>query len=499
MSSNSAFSDPQVVALNEKSRPIWALNSAGLLLGWDLEVNMPKKGAQARGTVLAEMSLLEQKQMSEFSTSLEHLDETKLGLNDYDKGLVRILKRRHKFFSRIPPALLEEDQKISVEATVAWREARKKSNFQEFRPYLEKIVALKIEEAEKLEYEKHPYNALLDLFDEGLTVDDMDAMFSRLIPALKKILDKVRSEGRFTKTSPLLEIAYDTESMTKFNHKLTEILDMPKNRFRMDTSTHPFEAGISTDDVRITTRYEGKDFRTSLFSVIHESGHAIYELQQDKKLEYTLLSGGASNGFHESQSRFWENIIGRSRSFVALILPSLQANFNFLGNYDEEKLFTYFNLVRPGMIRVDADELTYNFHIALRYELEKKLLAGKISASELPELWNETMKDYLGIVPDNDAVGVLQDVHWSSGSIGYFPTYSLGNIIAGMVWYNIKKDVPLEEKTRNADFAPIKEWLRERIHKWGLTFAPKELAMKAFGEPYNPDRLVEYLEQKYLG
>jgi carboxypeptidase Taq len=255
-----------------------------------------------------------------------------------------------EFFTKIPPSLLEEEQKISVEATVAWRDARKKSDFQAFKPYLERIVALKIEEAQKLGYEKHPYNALLDLYDEGLTVDDMDAMFAKLIPALKRILEKVRSGSKYTSYSSLVETRYSTESMAKVNEKLTVILDMPKDRFRMDVSTHPFEASMSRDDVRITTRYEGKDFRSSLYSVVHESGHAIYELQLDEKLEYSAIGGAVSYGFHESQSRFWENIIGRSKSFVPLVYPTLRANFDFMTYYDEEMLYTYFNLVRPGLI-----------------------------------------------------------------------------------------------------------------------------------------------------
>jgi len=460
---------------------------------------MPKMGSTPRGTVAAEISLLEQKQMGELYPFLEEADKVQGDLNDYEKGVVRVLKRRQKFFTKIPPSLLDEEQKIAVEATVAWRDARKKSDFQAFKPYLEKTVAMKIEEAQKLGYEKHPYNALLDLYDEGLTVDDMDALFSKLIPALKKILGKVRSEIKYTPGSPLVETRYDAESMGKFNKKLTEILDMPEDRFRMDVSTHPFMESMSRDDVRITTRYEGVDFRGSMCSVVHESGHAIYELQIDEKLDYTAVGKAVSNGFHESQSRFWENIIGRSRSFVSLIYPTLRENLDFIAMYDEEQLYAYFNLVRPGLIRVDSDELTYNFHIALRYDLEKKLLDGKISASELPSIWNETMDDYLGITPTNDAEGVLQDVHWSSGSFGYFPTYSLGNIIAGMVWHNIRKEISLEDKVRKGDFAPIKTWLSERIHKWGSTYAPKDLAKRSLGESYNPERLVEYLEQKYLG
>lgn len=264
----------------------------------------------------------------------------------------------------------------------------------------------------------------------------------------------------------------------------------------MDLSTHPFEANMARDDVRITTRYEGTDFRRALFSTIHESGHAIYELQIDEKLHFTPTGVAVSNGFHESQSRFWENVIGRSKEFVSLISPILQS-LDFTASFSNEQLYYYFNLVKPGTIRVDADELTYNFHTALRYNLEKKVIGGEASASELPGMWNDAMEEYLGIVPPNDAQGVFQDVHWSHGDFGYFPTYTLGNVIAGMIWHNIRKDLPLEEKVRSGDFQPVKQWLFEKIHRWGATFAPKDLAVRSFGEPINSDRLIEYLEWKY--
>jgi len=484
--------------LNEKYRTLWALNSAESLLGWDLEVNMPEKGSTARGTVLAEVSLLTQKKMAELYPLLEKADEKQKEFNEYEKGVVRILRRRQKFFTRIPPSLLEAEQKVAAEAAVVWRDARKKSDFQAFKPYLEKNIELKREEAEKLGYEKHPYNALLDQYEEGLTVEDVDEMFSKLISALKKILGKVKSESRFTPISPLVEKNYTTESMAGVNRKVIEILGMPKDRFRMDLSTHPFEANISRDDVRITTRYEGKDFRSALFSTIHESGHAIYELQIYEKLEFSPIGIAVSNGFHESQSRFWENMIGRSKSFVHLVKPTLQENLDFVASHNEEEIYHYFNLVRPGMIRVDADELTYNFHTALRYELEKKMIGGQASVSELPQLWNEMMEEYLGITPKNDSEGILQDIHWSQGSFGYFPTYSLGNVIAGMIWYNIRKEIALDEKIRVGDFEPIKSWLYQKIHRWGSTFAPKDLAKRSLGESFNPERLVQYLEQKFL-
>jgi carboxypeptidase Taq len=491
------FVNPTIRELNEKFEPFWALKRSEALLEWDLEVNMPEGASASRGFILAQLALLDQSHISNLYPILEKARQIQ-DLNDPEKGVVRILEYLKKFYSRIPPGLLEEEKKATVEGTVVWRESRKRSDFKSFQPHLEKIIDIKLQEAEKLGYEKHPYNALLDLYEEQVSVDDMDAMFSKLIPALKRILEKVRSEKKFVSTHSLESERYEKENLEKVNRKLTEVLGLPKDRFRMDVSTHPFMTNISRDDVRITTRYEGKDFAKSTYGTIHESGHGIYELQLNEKFEYTPIGIAASTGFHESQSRFWENIIGRSRGFVSLISPMLKEELKFLAKYDDEELYKYFNRVRPSMIRVEADELTYNFHTALRYELEKKLLAGDIRASELPSIWNDLMEEYLGIRPENDAQGVLQDVHWSGGSFGYFPTYSLGNVIAGMIWYNMRNEVDLEKTVRNGDFAPIKAWLYERIHKYGATYAPKELSKRTFGESFNPDRLVQYLEWKYL-
>ncbi|MDH2901770.1 MAG: carboxypeptidase M32 [archaeon] len=491
------FSNPTIRELNDKFKPFWALKRSEALLEWDLEVNMPEKASSSRGFILGQLALLDQVNIASLYPILEKARQIK-DLNDQERGVVRILEYLKKFYTKIPPSLLEEEKRVAVRATVAWRESRKKSDFKSFQPHLEKIIDLKLQEAEKLGYEKHPYNALLDLYEEQVTVEDMDRMYSRLIPALKRILEKVRSEKRYVGTHVLESEPYQIENLEKVNRRLTEILGIPKDRFRMDVSTHPFMTNISRDDVRITTRYEGTDFAKSTYGTIHESGHGIYELQLNEKLEYTPIGIAASTGFHESQSRFWENIVGRSKAFVSLISPMLKDELNFLAKYNDEELYRYFNRVRPSMVRVEADELTYNFHTALRYEIEKKLLAGNIRASELPSIWNDTMDDYLGIRPKNDTEGVLQDIHWSGGSLGYFPTYSLGNVIAGMIWYNMRNEIDLDKTIRNGDFAPIKAWLYEKIHKYGATYTPKELSKRSLGESFNPDRLVQYLEWKYV-
>ena len=408
-----------------------------------------------------------------------------------------MLKRELKYYTSIPPEILEELDRTTTKAAVVWREAKRESNFNKFKPHLTKIVELERVIADKLGYEGHPYNALLDLYEEGFTVNDADEVFDKLLPNLKSVLDKIRSEGRYPDKHTLEDVAYDVNVMKAVNEELLKVLEMPVGaRFRMDVSAHPFTIGMSVNDVRITTRYEGKDFRATMFSVIHESGHAMYELMIDPNLEMTPVGRGASMGVHESQSRFWENVIGRSREFVHIIYPLLRGRLPFLKDYGEEDVYKYFNIVRPSLIRVDADEVTYNFHIALRYEIEKGLIAGKLDVSDLPSLWDDFMDKYLGVRPKNDAEGVLQDIHWSQGSFGYFPTYTLGNVIAGMIYAKLPG---LRDKVAGRRFSEIKEFLRDKICRYGAIYSPKELLMRSFNDTYNPDYLLNYLREKYLG
>jgi carboxypeptidase Taq len=339
---------------------------------------------------------------------------------------------------------------------------------------------------------------LLNIYEEDLTTKDVDGVFLPLVPSLKKILTRIQSSGYFPSNHKLEEIGYEEEPMRRVNQEILRILGMPNKTFRMDVSTHPFTAGLSIDDVRITTRYEGKSFRDTIYSVIHECGHALYDLQVDDTLEYTPLAGGASLGVHESQSRFWENFVGRSKEFTKLLFPVLKKNLDFMEQYSEDDVYRYFNLVKPSPIRVEADEVTYNFHIVVRYEVEKKLIGGELSVAEIPAIWEDLMEKYVGVRPKNLAEGVLQDVHWSGGMMGYFPTYSLGNVIAGMVSNRMKRDLNLQDVIKNGDLGPIKMWLRDNIHRWGSTYSPKGLQKKVLGDVYNQEYLVKYLEEKYL-
>ncbi len=489
--------NPVVKEVLDRYAGVWALSHSMAVLGWDMETHMPESGAAPRGMATGQIAMMIQKATVEMR-GLVSKGERQKSLSDEDKGILRELDRNIDYYVKVPPKLVNDIERVTTEATVAWRTARKKSDFKVFRPHLEKIVELKREVAEKLGYRKHPYNALLDLYEEGFTVSDADRVFASLIPGTKKVMEKVSKAGVYPSKHPLESVRYKTEDMERVNEGLIALLKMPGERFRMDVSTHPFTTQIAPDDVRITTRYEGVNFKSTMYSTIHECGHAIYGLNVGESLRYTPIGDGASYGIHESQSRFWENAVGRSREFVHLVYPLLKKNLSFISKYSEDEVYYYFNTVRKNFIRVDADELTYNLHIALRYDIEKKILAGDVKASELPSVWNDTFEEFFGIRPPNDAEGVLQDIHWSGGSLGYFPTYTLGNVVLGMIWHKMGDGRRIRESVTGGDVAPLRDWLRTNIHRYGATYTPKELQQRVFGEAYNPERLLSYFEHKFV-
>ncbi|MEM4756702.1 MAG: carboxypeptidase M32 [Desulfurococcaceae archaeon] len=484
----------------EKYRPIWAIEHAMALMNWDSETYMPREGYRDRAVARAELSLLYQQLLlkPEFIELVDRADKEE-DLNEYERGVVRVLKRAIKVAKTLPPWLIAEKAKVTQEAVIVWREARARNDFELFRPYLEKIFELARKTADYLGWDKHPYDALLDLAEEGLKTEDVDRVLNYLKRELKPIIQKVINSGIYPCEHPLEKVKYDVTKMDIVNRKVLELLGFPFNdKSRLDISPHPFTVDMGLNDVRITTRYEGVDFKRTLYSVLHEFGHALYQLQIDPALSYTPLATGASPGIHEGQSRFWENVVGRSLEFVELIYPILREHLEFVRDYKAEDLYYYFNTVRPDVIRVDADEVTYNMHIILRTELEKLVISGEIKVSDLPELWNEYMEELLGVRPRTYSEGVLQDIHWSSGSIGYFPGYMLGNIVAAMIKYAMDPEMRLYHRVGNFDFDSIKNWLRDRIHKYGATYPPKDLLRKSLGEEYNPEYLVKYISEKYL-
>ncbi|MFH1248775.1 MAG: carboxypeptidase M32 [archaeon] len=497
---NSLFKNKLILKILDKYKPIWAIGHLNNLAGWDMQVNMPEEGIEARGEAIAQASSLTQKLFleEEFSSLIQRAGKEN-GLNDYEKGILRILKRSAKQFKKLPKEFLEEFNKTTTEAYSVWDKAKKQNKFSLFSPHLEKIVDLSIKKAEYLGYREHPYDALLDEFEDGLTTKDVESFFDSIRQPLKNILARIKKSSEYKEKHPLEEESYDLDKMKMLNSKVLSLLNPYPKRLRMDISSHPFTSGLSSSDVRITTRYEGKDFARSLFSTVHEFGHALYELQCSPKLDYSPISGGSGMILHESQSRFWENIIGRTKSFIELFKEDITGLNPKFKDYSTEDIYQYFNLVKPSLIRTEADEVTYHFHIMIRFELEKALIGGKIKVKDLPRAWNEKYEEYLGVSPKNDTEGVLQDVHWSSGYIGYFPTYSMGTFLSGMINTELEKEFgKLEGMIKSKEgITKIQSWLKDKIHQYGSTYTMKDLTRKSFKKDFDPSYFISYLEKKY--
>ena len=496
------YKNPVMYQILDAYKPMWSLKHAISLMGWDFETYMPREGTEERGVADSQLHMLHKDLLlnKDFIGLVE--SAKKLGsLSDLEKGIVRVLNREITKQIKIPKELTEAESLERIRGNMVWREARAKSVFSMYEPHLKKMIEIKKQIAEKIGYEKHPYDALLDTFEEELTVDDLDKVFGALTPRIQKILKKLLdSNSPFCRESKLGKSRYDIQKVDELNHDILTLLQFDMKRFRIDVSTHPFTETMGLNDVRITTRYEGTDFKKSVFSTIHEAGHALYNLQCDQSLSVTPVEGGSSLALHESQSRFWENIVGRSLPFVQLTAPLIRKQVSFANQATDDELYLYFNNVKADHIRVDADEVTYNLHIAIRYEVEKKIFGDELSVSEIPEFWNDRMEQLLGVRPTNDSQGVLQDTHWSSGLFGYFPTYTLGNLVSAIIASKMRKDLECyEEDIKKGNFERIRKWLRLEIHQHGSVYAPKVLLNNILNEGYNPDYFVTYLETKYLG
>lgn len=491
---------PRILELLEKYKVIWALGHLSGLGHWDLETYMPEEGAKARGEALAKIASLSQGLFlnEEFVTLVEKASQEK-DLNDYEKAIIRLLKRSLKYYQKLPKEFIEEFVKTTSEATVAWKNAKEKNDFSIFQPYLEKIVGLVRKKAEYLGYKKHKYDALLDLYEEGLTTEDVEKYFSSIKDRIIGLKNKIVASSRYRKEHSLADESYEIEKMKKFNGIMLKLLHYNLNHLRIDVSSHPFSIPIGPGDWRITTRYEGKDFARSYGSVIHEYGHALYEIQSHEDLFYTPVSGGDSLVIHESQSRFWENFIGRSKDFVERLYGEIIKISNSFEKYSADEIYEYMNLVKPSLIRTEADEITYHLHVLIRFEIEKDLVEGKIEVKNLPEIWNQKYKDYLGVEPESNREGVLQDIHWSHGSIGYFPTYSLGTALSAMWKNKLEGDIgKISELVKNEEgIRKIQNWLKENIHQYGSTYTFNELVKRTTGKEFSSGYLLDYLENKY--
>ncbi|WP_316568713.1 carboxypeptidase M32 [Neobacillus sp. YIM B06451] len=484
-------------ALDEK---ITHFQSISGLADWDQKVMAPKKGraqfAKSIGTLRTEAFKLSVSE--EMGRLLEELTSESAELDEVTAAQVRERKEQYDRSKRIPAEDFKAFAILTAQANDAWEHAREHNDFGHFAPYLEKIVAFRRKFAELFGYENHRYDAMLNEFEPGLTVAKLDPLFARLRDTSVALLERIKKSPNQT-NSEIFSQKYNVEKQKEFNRFILPIIGFDMEAGRLDETVHPFAQSITIGDVRLTTRYLEDNVRSALFGTIHEAGHGIYEQNIDPKFEGTVLASGTSFGIHESQSRFLENMVGRSRAFWSYFYPRMVEFFpEQLGAVSEEDFYRAVNTVEPSFIRIEADELTYNLHIMVRYEIEKALMAGEIEVHELPSIWNRKMEEYLGITPETDREGVLQDVHWSFGGIGYFPSYSLGNLYAAQILNTIRKEMPdYEAAIAKGDFAPIVGWLKEKIHQHGSLYRPNELIVRVTGEELNADYLTEYLEAKY--
>lgn len=478
------------------------LNGTLGLLSWDQETYMPEKGAESRARQMATLAKIshETSTSEKLGNLLSDLkdQEASLESGSADAAMIRVARRDYGKLTRLPLDFVERQTLARNRAHHAWIKARKESNFALFQDHLQEMFDLAREYAELMGYEEHPYNAALDDYEQGAKVSEVRETFASLrrdtLPLLRAVIEAGDATDYSILTRPLT-----AEKQKGFAMRVARDLGLSPEFSRVDTTAHPFQTNFSINDIRITTRYDETYWPTALYGVWHETGHGLYEHGVNPELERTNLARGTSLGIHESQSRMVENMICRSRAFW----QHYAADFRdfapeVAAQASTEDLYRAVNRVQPSLIRVEADELTYNFHIMLRFELELAVFEGNLAIKDLPEAWNQKMQDDLGITPPNDAMGVLQDIHWSAGLIGYFPTYSLGNLYACQLWNAAAKDLgDMDSLIAQGEAHRIIGWMRENVHQYGKIYTPRELIQKATGAPLSAEHYIQYLNTKY--
>jgi carboxypeptidase Taq len=477
------------------------LNSAAALLGWDQQTYMPPGGAEGRGNQLGTLQSLAHKKFTsaEVGKLLDDLQPyaDQLDPDSDNARLIKVTRREYEKQTKVTSKWITQFAQATTLGQQSWQEARAENNFSKFKPFLEKNVDLRRLYAEFFAPYDHVYDPLLDDFEPGLKTAEVRAIFDGLRPKQVALIQAISERPQVDNS--FIHLDYDEKKQWDFGVEVITSFGYDWKRGRQDKSAHPFTTGFGIDDVRITTRIAKDDVGSGLFSTMHESGHALYELGVDHSLARTPLASGASLAIHESQSRMWENLVGRSLPFWEHYYPRLRQIFpDQLKGVDVEAFYKGINKVEPSLIRVEADEATYNLHIMLRLEIEIALMEGELAVKDLPEAWNARMQDYLGVTPPNDAKGVLQDVHWSGGMIGYFSTYALGNLISLQLWERINAEIPeLSEQIRQGEFSALLSWLRDKIHRHGAKFEPQELVQRVTGSKIDPTPYVRYLQSKY--
>jgi len=475
-----------------------ALNMAKSFILWDATTTgVPVRSLPARGAASGWISgeIFRRFVAPDTLEAIETLEAIGGGLSEYESAMVRVLGREYRKLRAVPPDEFQAFKALITQSEPVWEAARAKRDFDIMVPYYDKIFEYQRRLCDWYGYEEHPYDALLDDFEQGASVKMLDSFFSalrdRIVPLLKDIISAGKQPREIT---GMFDIGKQRELMPW----LCDFVGYDRSRGKVAEVEHPFCSTFSRHDVRITTKYHEDNLLAAVYSTIHEAGHALYEQNMEEDMEPYRLAHAASMGLHESQSRLFENMICRSRGFTALLLDKLQEKFgDYFSSWDEDMLFRAVNIVRPSLIRIEADELTYCLHIIVRYELEKGLMSGETRASMLPGLWAEKYEELIGVRPGNLAEGVLQDVHWNRGLVGYFPSYAVGTAYGAQLVHAMKKTVDVDAAVKKGDLSPVAGWMKEKVHRHGARLLPGDLIKHATGEAFDPSYYVDYLSEKF--
>ncbi|MFM8179507.1 MAG: carboxypeptidase M32 [Candidatus Kapaibacterium sp.] len=473
------------------------LQAASSLLGWDQETYMPEGAGHGRAEQIATLDTLAHVELTKERTRdiVERLRD--VDGDDVNSRVVRLFIKEFDKAAKLPEELVRETSRACALAQESWKRAKKERRYELFNSDLAHLVSLKSQAAECYGYKENRYDALLDLFEPGITVSQLRPIFTRLREGTSRVLQAVATSDVVVPSS-LLTMKYDKDRQIDFARFISTSIGFDLKTGRVDLSVHPFCTSFGQTDVRLTTRVFEDDIRSCLFGLIHETGHGMYEQGINPALARTFASDGSSMGIHESQSLFWENIIARSEEFWQWALPLMKDHFpHQLSGVSAFDFYKAVNTIEPSLIRIESDEVTYNIHIIIRFEIEEALINGRMNVDDVPSVWNAKMKEYLGIEPAHDAEGCLQDIHWSFGGFGYFPSYTLGKLYAAMLRKALLRDIPeVTDSVRRGDFATILQWLRDNIHVHGKTYTPGELITRVAGEPLSERDFLEYVRAK---
>lgn len=497
--------DETLKRLHGLDHEIVLLEHAAALLGWDEETLLPSKGIDERSEQVALLhSIIHARivasEMPELLSKLGVSDENPLGddsLPALERSFLRAFHRRYRRAVSLPAELVTELARVTSKGQAVWREARRKNDFALFAPHLSRIVELTRQKARCYGISEHPYDTLLDEFEPWMKTSAVDKIFQPLKQRLSELAARIREARQVD--DRFLAKSFPIPKQEEFGRIVLADMGFDADRGRLDVSAHPFTETLGFDDVRITARYDEHFLKMGMSSIIHEAGHALYEMGFPQEVRGSLLATGTSLGIHESQSRLWENIIGKSLSFWRYYFPILSRMFPAqLDDVSVERFYRAVNKVEPSLIRIEADEVTYGLHIVLRFELETSILQGDITVADAPAAWNDRMKELIGVRPERDADGILQDIHWSSGLIGYFPTYALGNLYGAQFVAKMREDLPgIDEEIEKGNLRSVLDWLRTRIHVHGAALTAEELCRRVTGKPLDPSYFLSYLAEKY--